>query len=73
VLDGLAEGEQVVTRGGFLIDSQFQITGHPSLFYSGGLMGGTTGHQHGGSAAPASQPPSTTPATPPSGAAQHKH
>ena len=36
---GLAEGERVVTRGGFLIDSQFQITGHPSLFYPGGLMG----------------------------------
>lgn len=38
VLRGLAEGERVVTRGGFLIDSQFQITGHPSLFYPGGLM-----------------------------------
>lgn len=39
VLQGLAAGERVVTRGGFLIDSQFQITGHPSLFYPGGLMG----------------------------------
>ena len=38
VLEGLAEGERVVTRGGFLIDSQFQITGHPSLFYPGGLQ-----------------------------------
>ena len=37
VLGGLAEGERVVSRGGFLIDSQFQITGHPSLFYPGGL------------------------------------
>lgn len=50
ILRGLAAGERVVTRGGFLIDSQFQITGHPSLFYPGGLMGGppaaAEGHQH---------------------------
>lgn len=73
VLEGLADGEHVVTRGGFLIDSQFQITGHPSLFYPGGLMGGSTGHQHGGSASPASQEPSQNPTTPPSGDGQHKH
>jgi len=48
VLKGLAEGERVATRGGFLIDSQFQIAGHPSLFYPGGLMGGPAGHPHGG-------------------------
>ena len=47
VLKGLAEGERVVTRGGFLIDSQFQITGHPSLYYPGGLHA-AMGHQHGG-------------------------
>jgi Cu(I)/Ag(I) efflux system membrane fusion protein len=52
VLQGLAEGERVVSRGGFLIDSQFQITGHPSLFYPGGLSGNAsppaaaTEHQH---------------------------
>jgi membrane fusion protein, copper/silver efflux system len=46
VLQGLREGERVVTRGGFLIDSQFQITGHPSLFYPGGLHA-SMGHQHG--------------------------
>jgi Cu(I)/Ag(I) efflux system membrane fusion protein len=46
VLDGLAEGERVVIRGGFLIDSQFQITGHPSLFYPGGLMGDAAPDQH---------------------------
>ena len=73
VLAGLVEGERVVTRGGFLIDSQFQITGHPSLFYPGGLMGGATGHQHGGPASPVSQPPSTSPSTPPSGGDQHQH
>lgn len=38
VLRGVEEGERVATRGGFLIDSQFQVTGHPSLFYPGGLV-----------------------------------
>lgn len=47
VLKGLAEGERVVTRGGFLIDSQFQITGHPSLYYPGGLHA-VTSRPHGG-------------------------
>ncbi len=37
VLKGVAVGERVVARGGFLIDSQFQITGRPSLYYPGGL------------------------------------
>lgn len=76
VLTGLAEGERVVTRGGFLIDSQFQITGHPSLFYPGGLMGDPASHQHGGEA-PRGSPPvtatPTSPATAPSDAAQHNH
>lgn len=58
VLSGVAEGERVVTRGGFLIDSQFQITGHPSLFYPGGLMG---------------DPADNQPATPPTDAIEHKH
>ncbi len=44
-----AAGERVVTRGNFLIDSQFQVTGHPSLFYPGGLHA-TTGHDHGSGA-----------------------
>lgn len=39
VLKGLDEGDRVVTRGGFLVDSQFQISGQPSLFYPGGLLG----------------------------------
>jgi Cu(I)/Ag(I) efflux system membrane fusion protein len=56
VLEGVVEGERVVTRGGFLIDSQFQITGRPSLFYPGGLMAGAAGHQHG-DASPADNPP----------------
>ncbi|MBL9032430.1 MAG: efflux RND transporter periplasmic adaptor subunit [Phycisphaerae bacterium] len=76
VLSGLSAGERVVTRGNFLIDSQFQVTGHPSLFYPGGLHA-TMGHDHGGAATPAGAPaqpgadsmPSTTPA--PTGG--HKH
>ncbi len=71
VLKGLEEGERVVTRGGFMIDSQFQVTGHPSLFYPGGLMGDTSAHQHGG------KPKDETTTVPgpekPAGAAQHKH
>ena len=63
VLGGLTEGEKVVTRGGFLIDSQFQITGHPSLYYPGGLHS-TLGHQHGGTdSAPKSAPEETVPPT----------
>jgi multidrug efflux pump subunit AcrA (membrane-fusion protein) len=46
VLAGLSRDDRVVTRGGFLIDSQFQITGHPSLYYPGGLIA-ATGHDHG--------------------------
>jgi hypothetical protein len=73
VLEGLADGEHVVTRGGFLIDSQFQITGHPSLFYPGGLMGGSSGHVHGGSDRPASSQPPQDPKVLPGRDAQHEH
>jgi Cu(I)/Ag(I) efflux system membrane fusion protein len=65
VLGGLAEGERVATRGGFLIDSQFQITGHPSLFYPGGLMAGGGAHAgHGGAGGAGGAEPA-----PPSGSA----
>lgn len=76
VLKGIAEGERVVTRGGFLIDSQFQIAGHPSLFYPGGLMGGSAGHQHGGTPASSESPVNSGPTSPipqPTGPDQHKH
>jgi len=79
VLAGVAAGERVVTRGNFLIDSQFQVTGHPSLFYPGGLHA-SMGHQHGGTAAPGGPNAPTPPAPPaPSGdkppqpPAGHKH
>jgi Cu(I)/Ag(I) efflux system membrane fusion protein len=50
VLDGLAEGDRVVVRGNFLLDSQFQIAGLPSLFYPDGQApaAGHSGHEgHG--------------------------
>lgn len=46
ILKGLSVGERVVSRGGFLIDSQFQVTGQPSLYYPGGLHA-SMGHDHG--------------------------
>ena len=48
VLSGLAEGERVAARGGFLIDSQFQISGQPSLFHPGGLHGDAGQGAHAG-------------------------
>ncbi len=47
VLSGLNEGDKVAVRGSFLIDSQFQIRGLPSLFYQEG-QAAAAGHQHGG-------------------------
>jgi Cu(I)/Ag(I) efflux system membrane fusion protein len=44
VLKGLESGQRVVVRGNFLLDSQFQITGKPSLLYPEGISGGGTGH-----------------------------
>lgn len=44
VLGGLKPGDRVVVRGNFLLDSQFQIAGKPSLLYPEGITGGGTGH-----------------------------
>ena len=46
VTSGLREGERVVVRGNFLLDSQFQIQGLPSLLHSQGNApaGGHEGH-----------------------------
>lgn len=64
VLKGLEAGERVVTRGNFLIDSQFQVTGHPSLFYPGGLHAAPP-HQHGATEGPGpAQAPTSSPSTP---------
>ncbi len=64
VLEGLKEGDRVVVRGNFLLDSQFQIAGLPSLLYPDG-QAPSAGHAgHGGNApsTPASQPKSQAPA-----------
>ncbi|MBI2479244.1 MAG: efflux RND transporter periplasmic adaptor subunit, partial [Planctomycetia bacterium] len=39
VLSGLNEGDHVVVRGGFLLDSQTQIEGRPSLLFPKGQTG----------------------------------
>jgi membrane fusion protein, copper/silver efflux system len=54
VLKGLASGDRVVTRGTFLLDSQFQIQGLASLFYPTGQIVSGDGHQHIGSTKPKS-------------------
>lgn len=48
VLSGLSEGDRVAVRGSFLLDSQSQIRGLPSLFYKEG-QAAVVGHQHGSS------------------------
>jgi membrane fusion protein, copper/silver efflux system len=69
VLKGLNEGDLVAVRGSFLLDSQFQVSGLPSLFYREGRAS-PVGHQHGGAAgAPRSAEPVRTTTSPP----QHKH
>ena len=70
VVAGLKEGDRVAARGGFLLDSQFQIQGLPSLFHSAGQTA-PAGHQHGG-AAPGTKSPSPAPASAPK-PAEHKH
>lgn len=63
VFSGLAHGDRVAMRGNFLLDSQFQVSGLPSLLYKDGLSA-TSGHQHGDASAPA-------PVSAPSPAHQH--
>jgi len=43
VLSGLAEGERVVVHGAFLLDSQAQIEGRPSLLFPAGFQAGGVG------------------------------
>ena len=65
VLHGLAAGDEVVNRGNFLLDSQFQISGKPSLLYPQGMVGGgRAGHDHGGETLPTREPASPTSAPP---------
>lgn len=45
VLSGLEEGDHVVSRGAFRIDSELQLRGRPSMMAPQG--GGAVGHDHG--------------------------
>lgn len=68
VRGGLTDGQQIVARGAFLLDSEAQIRGLPSLLAPNG--GGTaTGHQHGGAKPPAGPVAPVAPTVP----APHKH
>lgn len=60
VFEGLEEGEKVAARGNFLLDSQFQISGLPSLFYKEG-QAGAVGHQHGGASSAGPAKPAAAP------------
>ena len=53
VFDGLSEGDKVVVRGGFLLDSQRQIEGMPSLLFPKGQSGSNLHAGHGMPAPPA--------------------
>lgn len=48
VLEGLVEGEVIVSRGAFTIDSELQLRGKNSMMAPEG--GGAGGHHHGGDA-----------------------
>jgi Cu(I)/Ag(I) efflux system membrane fusion protein len=65
VLSGLKESDRVAVRGNFLLDSQFQISGLPSLFNEKGQTMAPT-HQHDGATATPSPAPTATPS-------EHRH
>ena len=68
VISGLNEGDRVAVRGNFLLDSQFQIRGLPSLFNKEG-QAMAPGHQHG----PAGATPGSAMQSPTPTPAGHKH
>lgn len=53
VLSGLNEGDRMVVRGGFLLDSQTQIEGRPSLLFAKGQAGSSLHGGHGSMPMPA--------------------
>jgi len=55
VLDGIDEGDRVVSQSGFLLDSQRQIEGMPSLLYPKGQTGTALHSGHGGTGGAASR------------------
>jgi Cu(I)/Ag(I) efflux system membrane fusion protein len=46
VLDGLREGEKVVEKGSFLLDSQSRLTGQAEEVYGGALGKESESHEH---------------------------
>ena len=58
VIKGLREGDRVVVQGGFLLDSQTQIEGRPSLLYPQGQSAANLHAGHGGQM-PLASPPSS--------------
>lgn len=70
VLDGIKEGDLVVSQGGFLLDSQRQIEGMPSLLYPTGQSGTALHSGHGGMGSGGGATPSPSATETPSG---HKH
>ncbi len=65
VLGGLSPGDEVVVQGGFLLDSQRQLEGMPSLLYDEGRSAASLHSGHGGGP----QTPAKSPAMP----SDHKH
>lgn len=71
VLAGLKEGDKIVVRGGFLLDSQTQIEGRPSLLYPEGR---STANLHSGHVMPSSPAQGSDAASgAAAGAAGHQH
>lgn len=58
VLKGLKQGDRVVVRGGFLLDSQQQISGMPSLLYKEGRSATALHSGHGAMPSAPAQTPS---------------
>ncbi len=69
VVRGLKEGDRVAVRGAFLLDSQLQIRGLPSLFAPEGQA--AAGHDHG--PVPGAQTSGPTPAAAPAGPPGRQH
>lgn len=69
VLGGLSPGDEVVVQGGFLLDSQRQLEGMPSLLYEEGRSAASLHAGHGGEPPAPAKAPAKSPAMP----SGHKH
>jgi Cu(I)/Ag(I) efflux system membrane fusion protein len=74
VLAGLGEGDQVVVQGGFLLDSQRQLEGMPSLLYAEGRSAASLHSGHAAPPGPTHSPaPVKAPDKRPAMQSGHKH